>query len=109
MLTHILRQSGFAAEAIPIGTVEEMLGTIEERRAEILFVSALPPFAIRQARALCRRARQRFPDLKIMVGLWESTAKSEKVQQRLGADCFDKMANSLREAELQVRLLEGLN
>lgn len=107
MLAHVLRLSGFSSDAIPIGRVEDMLTSIEQRRSDILFISALPPFAMTQARSLCRRVCQRLPNLKVMVGFWNAAAEIGKIQERLGSDCVDKVLTSLREAEFQVRLHEG--
>lgn len=107
MLAHVLRLSGFSSEAIPIARVDDMLESIDQRRADILFISALPPFAMNHARSLCRRIRRRFPDLKVMVGFWDTTADIGKIQERLGTDCVDKVITTLREAEFQVRLGEG--
>jgi predicted PurR-regulated permease PerM len=107
MLAHFLRQSGYNAEAIPLGTVEDMFRAVQQRQTDILFVSALPPFAIVQARALCRKVRRTSPDLKIVVGLWGSTVELDKVRDRLGSGCSDHVITSLRQAELEVKLFAG--
>jgi AI-2E family transporter len=104
MLAQTLRQFGHQTHAIDIGPVEEMLTRITEQRTDLLFVSALPPFAISQARSLCRRVRQRCPGLKIILGFWESAADMEKIGQRLGSGCFDHVITTLSQAEFQVRL-----
>ncbi len=105
MLAQVLRQAGCAAEAIEIGFVEEMLAKVEKRQPEVVFISALPPFAISHARSLCRRARQRCPGVKTVVGLWGSTADPVTVQQRLGTNCSTYVVHTLAEARLQLRLL----
>ncbi|MBV8863817.1 MAG: AI-2E family transporter [Acidobacteriaceae bacterium] len=107
MLGHLLRLSGFSSDAIAIARVEDMLGSIDQRSPDIVFISALPPFAMNHARSLCRRVRRMFPDLKVMVGFWDPSAEVSKIQERLGSDCVDKVITTLREAELQVRLFEG--
>lgn len=108
MLAHLLRESGVSAEATPIGTVEEMLAAVAEHRADILFVSALPPFALTQSRALCRRVHQKFPDLKTMVGFWDSAADLANVQKRFAINCLEKVSTTLREAVLQVGLGDAI-
>ncbi len=104
MLCQILGQAGFRAEAIKIGFVEDMVAKMTQSQSSVLFISALPPFAINHARSLCRRARQRFPGLKVVIGLWGSTADPKTVQQRLGSGCSDYVVHSLQDARLQVRL-----
>ena len=101
MLDDVLRESHFSAEIAPIGSFD----TLDEHQPDILFVSALPPHALSQARSLCRKVRRKCPKLKIIVGLWGSTVEIEKVQERLGPGCFDMVVTDLRQAELQVRAL----
>ena len=107
MLAHLLRQGGYKAEAISLGTVEDMLAIMENRRPNLLFVSALPPFALTQARALCRRARKALPNAQVMVGFWQTEADLPKLQQRLGSGCFDSIVTTLPQAQLQVKLQAG--
>jgi hypothetical protein len=73
----------------------------------VLFVSALPPFALTHARSVCRRVRQRFPGLKVAVGLWHSDAEIENIKERLGSGCSDFVMTTLTEAESQVRVFEA--
>ncbi len=107
MLTHVLRLSGLSAYTIPLGNVEATLDAVEKRRPDVLFVSALPPSTINQARFLCRKVRKRFPDLKIMLGFWDAGADISKLQARLGPNCIDKIIINLKDAEPQVRLSTG--
>lgn len=104
MLAQVLQDCGYIIEAIAIGFVEDMLRAVGERRPDVLFISALPPFAIRHARSLCRRARQRFPDMKIIVGLWGSHEEAQALQTHLGAACSDYIVETLSQAQLQLRL-----
>ncbi|MGA8029650.1 MAG: AI-2E family transporter [Bryobacteraceae bacterium] len=108
MLAHVLGQSGYKVKAVSIGTVEDMFKVLEQHHTDVLFISALPPFAVSQSRSLCRRARRNFPDLKIVVGLWGSEANLEKTQQRLEPGSFDNVVTSLRWADLQMKVFAGL-
>jgi CheY-like chemotaxis protein len=105
MLAQILRQAGHAAEAIASGFIEETLAKITQSRPDILYISALPPFAIGHARSLCRRARQNCPGIKPVLGLWRAEAAPKTVQRRLGPGCSEYIVHSLAEARLQLRLL----
>jgi hypothetical protein len=107
MLAQLLQRSGYDAEAISLGSVEDMLDRLMQAEADVLFISALPPFAITHARSLCRRARQKLPGLKIAVGLWNSGAEVEKLKQRLGSDCSENVMTTLAQAESQVRVFES--
>ncbi|MBV9766590.1 MAG: AI-2E family transporter [Acidobacteriaceae bacterium] len=108
MLAQLLKHAGHPTKAIPIASVEKMLAVVAERRPDVLVISALPPFAVSHARTLCRRVRQRSPDVKIVVGLWGSHEEVKTIQERLGNGCADHVVYTLSQAEVQVRLLGGL-
>ncbi len=107
MLAGLLRQSGYQAKALPLGTVEDAISAIKQSQPDILFISALPPFAVSQARSLCRRIRRECPDTKIVVGFWDAAADIPKLQERFGSDCSDYIVTSLRQAELQAKLVSA--
>jgi predicted PurR-regulated permease PerM len=107
MLAQLLRGSGYRAEAISLGAMEDMLDRLTKAGPDVLFISALPPFAVTHARSLCRRARQRLPGLKIAVGLWNAGAELEKLKQRLGSDCSENVMTTLAQAESQLRVFES--
>ncbi|MGD1079006.1 MAG: hypothetical protein ABR881_11860 [Candidatus Sulfotelmatobacter sp.] len=108
MFSQILRQAGYGATYLAIGTVNDMLEHVEKGGFRIACVSALPPFAVGQARSLCKRLRARFPALMIVIGLWEFAGGVLKVQERVGANCTDAVATSLSEGRLQIRRLSTL-
>jgi hypothetical protein len=108
MLAQLLRQKGFhRAASLAIGSVEEMLAQVAEGGCSIVCVSALPPFAVGQARSLCKRLRARFPDMAIIVGLWGFAGGVSKAQERVGPSCTDSVCTNLSEALLQIRTLAG--
>ena len=108
MFAQILRQAGYGATYLAIGTVNDMLDQVEKGGYQIACVSALPPFAVGQARSLCKRLRARVPELVIVVGLWEFAGGVPKAQERVGASCTDAVVTSLSEGLLQVRRLSEL-
>lgn len=103
MFAQLLRQAGHGADYLAIGTVEDMLQHVAQGGYRIACVSALPPFAVGQARSLCRRLHARFPELTIIVGLWGFSGGVPKAQERVGAICTKAVATTLSEALLQVR------
>lgn len=104
MLAQSLREAGYHADSIPIGYTEEMLDRVKRCQPNILFISALPPFAITHARSLCRRARQRCKEMKVVIGIWGHNTDRTILQRRLGSGCSDYLVHSIAEAELQLRL-----
>ena len=105
MLADLLRKAGNNSSSIAIGAVDDMLAQVQLGGFEIVCVSALPPFAVGQARSLCKRLRARFPNLVIVVGLWQFAGGVPKAQERVGPSCTDAVATSLSEALLQIRRL----
>ena len=109
MLAQLLRQAGYRrACSLAIGTVEDMLRQVGEAAFRIVCISALPPFAVGQARSLCKRLRARYPDVAVMVGLWNFTGGVIKAQERIGPSCTNAVSTALPEALLQIRRLAHL-
>ena len=109
MFAQILRQAGYGASYLPIGTVNDMLEQVQMGDFRIAYVSALPPFAVGQARSLCKRLRERFPELVIVIGLWKFAGGVPKAQERVGASCANAVATTFSEGLLQVARLSHLD
>jgi predicted PurR-regulated permease PerM len=108
MLAQLLRQAGYDAAHLAIGTVDEMLEQVSRSGCPIVCVSALPPFAVGQARSLCKRLEAKFPKLLIVIGLWRFRGGVPNAQERVGPGCSDAVVTSLSEALLQVRRLSEI-
>jgi predicted PurR-regulated permease PerM len=78
LLSQLLVRQGHAAECIPIGARSEMLAQVGEFNPEVVFISALPPFAVGHAQALYTRLRAQSPNLEIVVCLWHFEGDSQK-------------------------------
>lgn len=110
MLTQLLQKGGVNhARALPIDTVENMLGEVEKSQVAIACISALPPFAVGQARSLCKRLRARFPDTAMIVGLWGFAGGVPKAQERIGRACTDAVCTNFSEAFFHVQKLLETN
>ena len=108
MLAQLLQKAGSKdARYLAIDTVDHMLDQVEQGRFAIACVSALPPFAVGQARSLCKRLRARSPQLTILVGLWGFSGGVPKAQERVGPASPDAVATSLSDAMLQLRRLDA--
>lgn len=103
MLAQLLEAQGVKAIELSTKTlVGEMLAQVTEQAAEIVCVSAVPPFAATHARYLCKRLRPKFPKLHIVVGLWQASGSTKKAQERLAATGIDEFVTTLAEATKQV-------
>ena len=104
MLAQLLQRSGFTARSIPIGTIADMLAQVSDPDVRIVCVSALPPFALGQARSLCKRLRALMPGLRIILCLWNPN-DTLKTQKFVGADWADAVCGTLADGMVQVRLV----
>jgi len=103
MLAQLLRLGGHRATYVSTGSIREMFKSIAKSDIQIACVSALPPFAVGQARAMCKRLNAAFPGIKVIVGLWNFTGGEAKAQERIGAGCSDTIATTLTEAVEKIR------
>ena len=72
MLGHLLSLGRIGNEVLSAKTLaQEALAAVAARGPEVVCLSAVRPFAVMQARYLAKRLRTRFPDLKILVGVWD--------------------------------------
>jgi hypothetical protein len=57
------------------------------------------------ARHLCRIVRGRFPQVRMVVGLWNAEGDLSKAKARIGGTAATQVVTTLAEAQEQVRLL----
>jgi len=81
----------------------EVAEAIEKGCCDFVLISALQPPAAAHAESLCRRMRQRFPALKIVVGLWTIEGDVAPVAVRLKAAGADEVVTTLHGAVQRVR------
>ena len=99
MLAQLLREDGHNAATITTREFESHAGSFRDDGIDAIFVSALPPFGLSQARALCRKTRRLHTGVKIIFGFWDSGADVTKIGERLGAQCFDQVVTRLQDAK----------
>ena len=82
----------------------EMVEAVDAKKADVVCVSALPPGAVAHSRYLCKRLLARYPDARMLVGLW--TAKDlERLKSRLSVGEAVQVAGTLGEALHQIHQL----
>jgi predicted PurR-regulated permease PerM len=104
MLAQLLEMGGNRALQLPSHTLtDEILVRLAEEKETVVCISALPPFAFADTRALCQRVRHRLPDNRILIGLWDSTLESERIRERLSTSRPDRVVTDLAQAVAQIR------
>jgi len=85
MLTQVLENAGHATALLPSQALsEEVLSGLAKEKETLIILSALPPFAFAQTRALCLQVRTKLPENRIAVALWNSTGEADYTPARFG-------------------------
>jgi predicted PurR-regulated permease PerM len=99
MLAQLLEQAGHAALPFPFDPqLHNTVEFVKPDQKDLFCISALPPFAFSNAKTLCHRLRGRFPNTRIMVGVWGFSGDNEKALHRFHPSLPDKLVISLAEA-----------
>jgi predicted PurR-regulated permease PerM len=110
MLAQLLAAQGCVVEAVSVTALaSEMVDLVEQRKADVVCISAMPPAAAAHARYLCKRLQGRFPDAHLIVGLWNATGDLNKAKERVGCGPTTALVGTLAAAQEKVHgLLQPL-
>ncbi len=109
MLGQLMERGFHQTLLLPAASVSnEILDTLSDEPNTVVFISALPPFAFSQARAICQRARHHLPHNRIVIGLWNPTEDPEQITEitteRFGSGKPTLIVNSLAQALKQATI-----
>ena len=107
MLGQLLERAGHSAVAIPIGSVEGMLGEVAAINPDVVCLSALPPYAISHARGIYRRVRMQQPRAKIIIGLWNYADDPVKAASEISGGEQNLICTTLAQITRQASLASG--
>jgi hypothetical protein len=111
MLTQLLEQQGYKAESVSFKTLaNEMVDQVSAAGCQTVCISATPPHDTLHTRYLCKLLRSRFPNLHIVVGLWDAEQDEDKLTRRRERLTADKVVTTLQDALDEIRpfaVLEG--
>ena len=107
MLVQLMERAHHQTLHLPAASVSgEILDTLAHESNTVIFISALPPFAFSQARAICHRVRSHLPNNRIIIGLWNIPDDPEQTPdltiERFGNGRPNVIVNSLAKALQQV-------
>ncbi len=95
MLSQLLEQEGYAVVAFPVSPLRELLGALQPEEGDVICISALPPFALGRARALCRQIRTRYPEAQLVVGIWGLSGNADEALNTFNRYKPDRLTTSL--------------
>jgi len=106
MLAQLLATGECLVQSVAYTTeASELSAIVEKHKPNLICVSATPPAAIMHARHLCEQLRGRFPEVPLVVGLWNAQFDLSKARKRIGNVATPHVVATLAEAQEQVRLL----
>jgi predicted PurR-regulated permease PerM len=108
MLAQIVDIRGCVVETVPAtatAAARELVEYVEQRKADVVCISAAPPAAVAHARRLCMRLRRRFPKLNLVVGLWNAPGDLNEAKERIGSDATTHIVATFSDAQEQIRML----
>jgi len=104
MLAQVLKTPETCVRAVPIESFEcDLADWIVTYKAKVIFVCATPPASVMHARDLCKQIRDTLPDVKLIVGLWDTSDALDATTERFGHDAV--VVVTMAEAEEQIRQL----
>jgi predicted PurR-regulated permease PerM len=109
MLVQLMERAHHQTIHLPAASVSsEILDSLSNEPNTVVFISALPPFAFSQARAICQRVRLHLPHNRIVIGLWNIPADPDQTPdltiERFGNGKPTVIVNTLAQAIRQVTL-----
>jgi hypothetical protein len=103
MLAQLLELRGYCAFSISHSALaSEMVQDVEKRSADVVIISALPPSAVAHARYLCKRVHARFPDARMIVGLWLVKGDVKRLRDRITCVADVQIATTLMLMQEQI-------
>jgi predicted PurR-regulated permease PerM len=107
MLVQLMEQAHHQTLHLSAGSVSgDILDSLASEPNTVVFISALPPFAFSQARAICQRVRSHLPHNRIVIGLWnpgeDPDQPPELTIERFGNGRPTVVVNTLAQALRQV-------
>jgi predicted PurR-regulated permease PerM len=104
VLARMLEAPEFNPQVIPYPRPAATMEQIEAKACKVVCISAVPPHTAAHAGQLCKRLKQHFPELKVMVALWAAEG-TDKLESRLRDAGVDVVVTRLRDAVEQLRQL----
>lgn len=107
MLSQVLQNAGHTVLSLA-RTTGSVIETIKQNHPDVVFVSALPPFAISHSRALYRAVKIQSPTTPVVIGLWTFSGDAAKLAKRIGRHEDTAVVTTLAEALHEIDHLRAL-
>jgi hypothetical protein len=101
MLMQVLIAAGFKSSIFPKTNSNELFESIEKDHFNAICISVVAPYLIIPAKKLVRNLHHKFPNMKIIIGLWGTIEITPDVEESLKQDGVDFTVFSLAQAVAQ--------
>ncbi len=109
ILTQVLEHEKFAALALTTDALsDDVLSALAAEKDTVIIISALPPFAFAQARAICQRVRQYLGENRIAIAIWSRSDDNEETVSRFGPGRPDAVVATLAQVLVQIAAWQEL-
>ena len=106
MLAQLLATGDCLVQSVSFTTTaNEVLELLQRRTPDVVCISATPPAAVMHARHVCKLVHGRFPQVPVVVGLWDTQGDLSKARTRIGTSLATHVVMTLAEAVEKVRLV----
>lgn len=96
MLAQLLEFNNYAAHPASLHSLTgEMIAMVEGKEADLVCISALPPSAVTHARYICKRLRNHYPEMQMVVGLWTVKVDLKRAKDRIACDASTQLETTL--------------
>src|SRR3954453_3035992 len=96
MFAQLLDQNGYAAIPFSLDfSRDEKFRVVQPDDNDVFCISALPPFAFAGAIALSLHLHLRFPQTKVLIGIWGFAGNTERALQRFQQSRPEQLVTSL--------------
>jgi predicted PurR-regulated permease PerM len=108
MLSKLLEQADFAVVSLPVSeSLHDLLEFVQLEKRDVICISSVLPFAFAKARELCVQIRTRFPEIKIVAGIWGFAGDPDEALRRFDRGGPNVVAGTLAEAVVRIEALSG--
>ena len=98
VLAQLLEHACCATVSFPLGSPDGMLSLVKPTPSDVFCISAVPPFAFSHARTVNRQLKAKFPQIKILMGIWGFNGEIERAVHRFDPSPPDKLVTRLADA-----------
>ena len=105
MLAQALTTTGCQVQTVSLSSLTGDLHELVDQYKDVdmVFISAMSPAAVMHARYLSKRLRGRLPEVRLLVGLWDSQSNLNKATTRIGCEAI--VVTTLKSAHEQIAAL----